>query len=251
MKIYNYHNEIPIILKQFEYAFNSLLVKRYSREGEAIDNIKVRFVYAPKNKVLYDIVDIQKNYQVPAIAINVSSLSRDDERMANMILPNTYYDTGNKISARYNSPLPIKLDIAFSIVTRDEQDLWQIISNFAPYDNPYMIISWAVPEEFNLPTIHEIRSEVYWNGNISFDFPLDTPNNKDMIFMANTSFTIKTFLFKPTLDPQGVIFKINSNFYNGLNERNYNDNSLSAIQSHKQYDATVINEPLTSYKINI
>lgn len=249
MKIYNYHDEIPIILKQFEYAFNNILVKRYNKENEPKDTIRVRFIYAPKQKVLYDLVDLQQNFQVPAIAINVTSITRDDSRMANMILPNSYTDNTTKESNKYNSPLPINISIDFSIITRDEQDMWQIISNFAPYHNPYMIISWEVPKDFGLPDVHEIRTEVHWGGNISFNFPLDVNNKSDMIYNASTNFTIKSFLFKPAFNPQGIILKIDSNFYAGMDQRDYTDNSLSAIQAHEQYDATVINTPLSTYKI--
>lgn len=249
MKPYNYHWEIKDVLTQFEYAFNDCLIKRYNGKREEKDSIKVRFVYAPKGKVLMDIVDPQKNLQVPCVAINVSGISRDDSRMANMILPHEYRNPTNNTISRYNHPLPVNLSISFSIITRDEDDLWQIISNFAPYPNPYIIISWAIPEEFQLPTIHEIRSEVYWDGNISLTMPLDVNNTSDMFYEATTNFTIKTFLFKPELPQQGLIYQVNTNFYAGLDDRDYSNNSLSAIQSHEQYDATVINTELSSYKI--
>lgn len=257
MKPYNYHFEIKDILTQFEYAFNDCLIKRYNGKREAKDSIKVRFVYAPKGKVLMDIIDPQKNYQLPVVAININSISRDDSRMANMILPNEYNDLHNNTYSKYNTPLPVNLAISFNIITRSEDDLWQIISNFAPYPNPYIIISWAIPEEFQLPSIHEIRSEVHWDGNISLDMPLDVSNNKDMFYNASTSFTIKSFLFKPEINPGGLIYKVDTNMYAGLNQRDYSDPSLSAIQNHEQYDATVVNTfvgdlsayELTSYKI--
>lgn len=250
MKVYNYHFDIPNILAQFEYAFNNILVKRYHKDRTPADTIRVRFVYAPKSKILYDLVDPQKNFQLPAIAIVVKSISRDDHRMVNTILANEYINYDNNSVAKYNTPMPVNIDIEFSIITRNEDDLWQIISNIAPYPNPYITISWAVPEEFNLPNIHEIRSEVLWNGNISLDFPTNVDGKSDIFYNATTNFTIKSFIFKPESPSLGTIIKIDSNFYNGLNERDYTDGSLSAIQNHKQYDATVINTSLSSYKIN-
>lgn len=251
MKQYNYHFEIKDIVKQFERAFNDVVVKRYDKNRKEKDQIKVRFTYAPKQRVLMDIVDPQKNYQQTVIAIEIKSIRRDSTRMFNQLLPNSYINTNNKQFGEYKTPMPIDITLEMSMISRNEDDLWQIISNIAPYPNPYIIISWAVPLEYQLPTFHEIRSPVEWDGNINLSMPTNNIDAKsDMLYEATLGFTIKTWLFKPEHITGGIIYKINSDFYAGLDERDYKNSSLSAIQSHEQYDATTINTPLTSYIIN-
>lgn len=251
MKPYNYYFEIRDIVKQFEYAFDNIIVKRYHKNRTVADTIKVRFVYAPKQRVLLDIVDPQKNYQQTAIAIEIKSIKRDNSRMFNQILPNTYADISNKLFGEYDTPMPIDISLELSIVSRNEDDLWQIISNIAPYPNPYFIISWSIPQEFQLPSFQEIRSPVEWDGNITIDMPSNNIDAKsDMIYNASMNFTIKSWLFKPKHNSGDIIYKVDTNFYAGSNERDYTDTSLSSIQSHEQYDATTINTELSSYKIN-
>ena len=241
MKQYNYHFEIRDIIKQFENAFNDVVIKRYNKNRQEKDKIKVRFVYAPKQRVLMDIVDPQKNYQQTVIAIEIKSINRDNSRLFNQILPNTYINSSEKQIGEYNTPMPIDIGITMSMISRNEDDLWQMISNIAPYPNPYIVISWAVPLEFQLPNFHEIRSPVEWDGNINIEMPTNSIDAKsDMLYQATLGFTIKTWLFKPEHAAGGLIYQVNTNYFAGLNERDYSDNSLSAIRTHKQYDATTV-----------
>ena len=45
-------------------------------------------------------------------------------------------------------PVPVNLEVSMSILARYMEDVDQIISNFAPYNNPYIILSWPVPKAF-------------------------------------------------------------------------------------------------------
>ena len=106
----------------------------------------------------------------------------------------------------------------------------QILSNFVPFCNPYIIISWKVPEAFNLSVDQEIRSEVLWAGDVSMQYPTDLASNQKARVTADTSFTIKGWLFKDTDNPDGNIFFIDSNFHNKTELENYdNYESLSGV----------------------
>jgi hypothetical protein len=37
-----------------------------------------------------------------------------------------------------------------SIITNYQSDMDQILSNFVPYSNPYIVICWKIPEEFGI-----------------------------------------------------------------------------------------------------
>ena len=91
----------------------------------------------------------------------------------------------------------------------------QLISNFVPYTNPYIILAWKVPDDFNLSNTYEIRSEVEWNNNISLTYPGDLAPTDKYRVVADTSFTIKGWLF-PAADspPINNIFFIDANFTN-------------------------------------
>lgn len=212
MKASPYYFEIKDLLTQFVTAFDDIVIKRFNKDRKVEDRISVRYLYSPKQRVLYDIINLQKNITIPAVAVNVTGISRDNSRVFNK-LEGFYYGT-NKSSAKLRSPVPVNIDLSVSIISRFQSDMDQIISNFVPYTNPYVVISWKVPNEFSLPEVQEIRSEVLWNGDIKIDYPTDLAGNEKARIIAETSFTIKGWLFKEA-DNNLIdnIYYIKENFY--------------------------------------
>ena len=98
-------------------------------------------------------------------------------------------------------------------MTKFQTDMDQIISNFAPYNNPYIIMSWVIPTSQNLASNYEIRSEVLWSGDISLDYPIEVSSTQPARVIANTSFTIKGWLFNgPAAEDPKNIFTIDQKF---------------------------------------
>jgi len=95
-----------------------------------------------------------------------------------------------------------------SIIARYQSDMDQIISNFVPFNNPYIILSWTVPNAFNLDYTQEIRTEVLWNGTINLEYPTDINGQQKAQIVANTGFTIKGWLFPDPQDPVKNIYRI-------------------------------------------
>jgi hypothetical protein len=142
----------------------------------------------------------------------VTGISRDNSRVFNK-LEGFYYGT-NKSSARLKPPVPVNIDVSVSIISRFQSDMDQILSNFIPYTNPYVVISWKVPGEFALPELQEIRSEVLWDGSVKMDYPIDLAGNEKARIVADTNFTIKGWLFKEADDNVvNNIYYIKENFY--------------------------------------
>lgn len=219
MKNQTYHFEVKDLITQFVTAFDDIIINRYDKNRIPQNKVQVRYVYAPKQRVLYDLVNLAQNITVPVVSINMSSISRDEARVFNKI--NGYYFpsgtsdiSSGSTSIHYNSPVPVNITVNMSIMTKFQTDMDQILSNFIPYNNPYIILSWKVPLDlsssgFAIP--QEIRSEVLWDGNITLSYPTDiNPTDKYKI-VGDTSFTIKGWLFPSTQSPAGNIFYITEN----------------------------------------
>ena len=133
-------------------------------------------MFAPKQRVMYDIINKAQNLTLPVVAINLTSVSRDNDRVFNKLTP-TYIPAQDqedpKTSSNFQMPVPVNLEISMSILARYMQDVDQIVSNFVPYNNPYIILSWKVPEAFGASYDQEIRSEVLWDGSLSYGTPTD------------------------------------------------------------------------------
>lgn len=211
-----FHFEIHDLLTQFVAAMDDVVISRYNKNREEQEQLKVRYVNAPVQRVLLDIINKSQNITVPVIAVNVTSIDRDENRVFNKI--EGFYDTGSrgvsKTTPRVPMPVPINLGVAVTILTNYQSDMDQILSNFVPYSNPYLIISWKIPFEFGLPELSEIRSEVLWSGSISVEQPIELQATDKPRFQSTTNFTIKGWLFPSAAKNQYKnIYFIDANFH--------------------------------------
>lgn len=231
MRKQTFHFEVKDVLTQFIAAFDDIVIKRYDKDRNPVNDVHVRYVYSPKQRVIYDLVNKAQNLTVPVVAISINNISRDESRVFNKIEGFYYsrgldYKTSQPTAINYKSPVPVNIDISMSILTKYQSDMDQILSNFIPYNNPYIILSWKVPEDlvntgFTIP--QEIRSEVLWNGNIALNYPTDINASEKYKVSGDTSFTIKSWLFPAAKSDAKTIFYIDSNFYNTKRVTIYSD----------------------------
>jgi len=211
IKDYTYNFEIKDLITQFIAAFDDVVIKRYDNNRVAKEDIEVRYVLAPKQRVMYDIVNKAQNLTLPVVAVDIASISRANDRVFNKI-DNFYTPYTRNKTSNVKMPIPIDITINMSILARYMQDIDQILSNFIPYSNPYIILSWKEPSQIEGQVV-EIRSEVLWNGNISFNAPTDTTYNDKFRVVCDTSFTIKGWLFKNKNELSTPIYFIDVNTY--------------------------------------
>ena len=252
MKNRAFHFEIKNLLTQFVAAFDDVVISRWNKDRSAKSNIEVRYVFAPKHRVMYDIINKAQNITLPAVAVNLTSISRDESRVFNKLAPSYIpadIESNPSTSSKFLMPVPVNLEVSMSILARYMEDVDQIISNFAPYNNPYIILSWPVPKAFGTEYDQEIRSEVLWSGQLTYDTPTDTTYSDKFRITVDTSFTIKGWLFPEKKDTQGTIYKVDANFvavdlrnriYNPLDREvvvdSYQQQGYSALSG---YDDTV------------
>ena len=209
MKNYTYNFEIKDILTQFIAAFDDTVIKRYDGSRNARADVEVRYVFAPKQRVMYDIVNKAQNITLPVVTVDLKSVSYDSERAFNKV--NKLYNYRNEIdNTSVDMPTPVNLQVSMSILGRYMQDVEQIISNFAPYTNPYIILTWREPSAREEDV--EIRTEVLWDENISLNTPTETTYSDKFRIVADTSFTIKTWLFRNKNTDSAPIYFIENNF---------------------------------------
>ena len=213
-----FYFEIKDIITQFISAFDDIVISRHNRDREVESKLNVRYVYAPKQRVVHDLTNKSKHIKLPVVAVSISGISRDPGRVFNKIAgshhPRIDELAGHEITNTTDflkPPVPININVSMSILTRYQSDMDQILSNFVPYTNPYIIISWTTPEGV-LQVPQEIRSQVLWDGNINVTYPTDLNASSQYRVSADVSFTIKGWLFKDQSNPEGQIYKVTSNF---------------------------------------
>lgn len=211
--------EVQDLLTQFLAAFNNVVIDRFEGKNRVKgQKVQVRYVYAPKQRVLYDLINPAQNITLPVVAISIASMSRDDGRVfsknSGMLTPSTSIDNVVLRDTPYfRTPVPINITLNMSILCKNQLDMDQILGNFIPYNNPYIVISWQIPKDFTPNYTQEIRTEVLWDGNVTLNYPAEINNTQKAQIVADTSFVIKGWLFPFVDRPVRNIYKIDVNTY--------------------------------------
>jgi hypothetical protein len=204
------------MLMLFTAAFDDAFIYRFDQQNlQPKSKIDVRYVHGPKQRVIHDIVTKEKNLTLPVVSIEQTSLTRDPNRVVhkhqNIIRPMV---NDNSRVGKLPTPIPMNMDVKVSIIAKYKEDVDQIVQNFAAVCNPYFVVSWKVPEEFGFNFIDELRIQIEWNGSISYATPNTLSKDDKYRITADTSFTIKGWIFPPTENPEGTIYVIHNKFIN-------------------------------------
>lgn len=214
MKDYSYFFEKSNLLYLFVSAFDDAFVKRFDgKTREEKERVDVRYVFGPKHRVLHDLSDRAKTLTLPVVSIEETSLTRDTTRIHNkgQFIYRKELDSTKRLS-KIPTPIPVNLELDLNIIAYYKEDIDQIVQNFVVNCNPYIIVSWKIPDEFDLPFYDEIRTEIQWSGTINYDNPKDLSPDVKWRISANTSFTVKGWLFKSHEQTQAPIYEIDATF---------------------------------------
>jgi len=236
LKNYTYNFEIKDLLTQFVAAFDDTVIKRFNRDGSAEQEVDVRYVFAPKQRIMHDVVNKAQNLQLPVVAIDLAGVSYDTDRVFNKLGSFDNYANVDSASS-LRTPTPVNLEVNMSILCRYMQDMEQILSNFIPYSDPYIVLAWKEPvsEERNADVI-EIRSEVAWDQNISLNTPTESTYSDKFRIVADTSFTIKGWLFRNKNETANPIYFIDTNFINTSPSYSFNQ-AISSLDYESFFDS--------------
>jgi hypothetical protein len=208
MHDYAFDFELETMFTMFISAIDEIIVKRFNQDRSEQERIKVRFVYAPKQRVLADLLDKAQNIQLPVVSITNGGVTRDQSRVFNKIQGSYLTSNDPRYSNKLPQPIPVDVTVNVSILTRYQKDFDQIITNICSYFDPYIVISWRTPSMPN----EEIRSNVIWSGQITTTYPNDITSTQVAKVQGDTTFTIKGWLFKARPDSDGNIFTIVSDY---------------------------------------
>lgn len=245
MKSYTFGWEMQTLLEQFTAALNDIIIKKFNSDKTEIPSLSsnyVNFVYSPKQRVIASLLNpAPGGLSLPAVAITISSVARDNNRVFNkndgFNISYTPKTANENYIKKILQPVPINIGVNVTIITKYQNDMDQIITNFVPYCDPYFIISWLIPLNKNSKQNYELRSEVLWGGNINLQYPSDIAANQPFRLTADTSFTIKGWLFKKMDDPIKRIYTINSDFnaFDAVNTEFTNQNNICVLKNIEDF----------------
>lgn len=230
MNQYTYDFEVQTMMTMFINAMSDIVVKRFNANKRPENQIKVRIVYAPKARVLNDLLNRDQNLILPVIACYIGGINRDVNRAFNKIV-GSYNELPDGRFLNEKQPLPIDLTINVSIMTRYQADMDQILSHLLPYINPYFVVSWRTPYRPDF----EIRSNVVWNGTTNIQYPIEINATQVARVVADLSFVFKGWLFQALpKDIIGTIYSIDSTYAIS------NDLDINYLTSYDEYKSAIL-----------
>lgn len=208
--------EIKDILTQFVSALDGCIVRRYNELREPKEQVSVRYEYAPKLRLMMDIINQNSNYTLPVVAIDLKSISRDPSRVFNKndsFVQNSSRSNQPSSITQFRTPVPVKLQISVSILAGFQIDLEQIASNFIAYFNPYITLAYKVPSAVGPEYDLEVRSKATWDGTLAISTPDTLTHAEKFRRTGDTSFTLDTWIYPEAIDNTKPIYYIDTKFY--------------------------------------
>jgi len=220
-------------LTQFVAAIDGCVIKRYNSTRAAKEQVAVRYVFAPKLRVIYDVINRNQNLTLPVVTIDVTSIQRTPERVFNK--HDSFYHNNTKLTTpgtvtRFRTPIPIRIGIDLSVLAGYQLDLDQIASNFMAYFNPYIVLTTKVPTDLGPEYDLEVRTKATWDDNFGISTPKETTFADKFRRVGDTSFTIDSWIYPEAADDENPIYYIDANFY-AVSEKILNTSSYYTLSS--------------------
>ena len=218
----SYHQIIRKTIISFGTLFNNIYIHHRDENAEDVSVIKVPIRYGPIQKFLARLEekpDLRKRQAItlPRMSYEIGKLSYDSSRKTSKMQTFNAVTTGGTPAKLY-MPVPYNLPIELSIITKFNDDMFEIIEQILPYFTPELNVTVDLIKE-----IGEKRDiPIVLNDVSPFqdDYEGNYQTRRNLI--CTLSFTAKIYLFGPIpSDNNGnIIKKVQVDYYTGTNVKN-------------------------------
>jgi hypothetical protein len=204
-----YHSSIRKVIVAFGTLFSNIQITREDKTGDHQQTIVVPVAYAPKEKWVVRLeqdpdLDGQTYTTLPRISFEITGYSYDPTRKINRMNKINCYKEGADKTSMF-SPVPYNIDISLYVLTKTQEDAFQILEQILPLFSPeYTLSIKAVPEMNIIQDIPIVLDSVSVSDEYDGDF-------QTRRFVTHTlTFTLKTNIYGP-VQTQGIITDVTAN----------------------------------------
>jgi len=197
-------------LSQVVNALGGIVLKRLDEVSNVTyeDEVEIRTMYAPKQRVLFDLVNKNQHIKIPCLAVNMRNMRYDSQRAFNKIEGFIANAATIRCGGKYPQPVPVKFDLDCSLFCRYQRDADQFITCLFSNFYPYIVLSYQHPDIDNM----EVRVLLEWSQNLNFNYPSDLAGNQAYRLLIDTSFTVSGWLYRNASNPYGIIYNIDARY---------------------------------------
>ncbi|MFW9600980.1 MAG: tail sheath stabilizer and completion protein [Prevotella sp.] len=201
-----YHRVFRKAIVAFGALFSDIKIERADKSGVVVQTIDVPIAQAPKEKWIVRIdadpnLDQHTYITLPRMSFEITGISYDPTRKINrlnrVMCPN---DAGG--TAKYAwAPVPYNIDISLYILTKTQEDAFQIVEQILPFFTPEFTVGVRSIEDLNI--IHDIPIVL---NSISQQDDYDGDFQSRRFITYTLTFTMKLNLYGP-VNSAGLITK--------------------------------------------
>ena len=208
-----YHQTTKSFITVFGSIFNDITVEKYDVDGNTVQQYEIPIDHAPKNKWLTmfserpDYTTNQVQMTLPRLAFEILDPKIN---MARKIGFNGTYSIGNMNNGtrtKIFNPIPVDVTVALYAITKDNEDMLQIIEQIIPYFQPTLIVNMNLLPEFNI--FKDIPISLI--GYSTDDNYTGSPDEQRLV-QTTFTFTAQLFYFGPIADKCAVINDVKISF---------------------------------------
>ena len=211
---YEYNFELETMMHQFAALIDDAICLRYkvnkdTKQREFVKVVQPQYVWGLKQRTIYDIVNKAKNFILPTVAITITGIRADKERLAAKF--DKIRQKVNQRNYAYKRPTPIVMSVDVTIITKYRSDLFQIYGKLCTQFQPYCTYSWYVPHTENTPKEEweELKNKVEWDFNLDIDFNGELKETQETRFSGKMHFDIEGWIFPQMKgEHEGIIYDI-------------------------------------------
>ena len=243
----------------FGTLFNDIKIKQRNNSGQIVSEIKVPIEYGPRQKFLArlqeapDDLNNEVRITLPRISFEITGLVYDSERKGAITQSFLAKDVNNPNDIkRTYLPVPYNLSIDLNIMTKFNDDMWQIVEQILPYFQPSFTITIELLDE-----IGEKRDIPFVLNSIQQDDQYEGNFEDRRVLIYTLSFTAKTYLFGPSSKSVGgeIVNRATINFNSENTSGTGGERSSSfvstpiASQSYTNNTVTTLASDLENYEV--
>lgn len=243
---YFYHEIIRKTVIAFGTLFNKIQIRKTDDSGNVVSVIEVPLAYGPTQKFLARLEqspDLNKPFQMnlPRMSFEISGINYDSRRKTTVTQTFLSHNISDKSDIRKAyMPVPYDIDFELSIMTKQNDDMLQVIEQILPYFQPSYNLTVDLIE-----SIGEKRDIPIILNNITMqdDYEGDFSTRRALIYTLR--FTAKTYLFGPVSTDNAtsdIIKKVSIGFVSGESNKSPTRELTYTVepQATKNYTGTVV-----------
>jgi hypothetical protein len=193
MDFRSYNSEIQIATAQTIDVFNDIVIDRRTSKNEVQKLIRVPCLYGARSRILKSQENRNGTLKLPILCVLITGISRDTSRV-HSVNDSLNFQTSfepDKINLSQNIAVPVNITYSLSIITKYQEDMDQIASNFMAMMNPDIYVVWPNPKNPE----ENLKSQIIWDGSINISYNEEIGDTDPARITGDASFTYKTWIF--------------------------------------------------------